>query len=36
MQIKTIAECVEIGAVLEALRDIGVNFARDMALKGLV
>ena len=34
MQIRTIAECVENGAILEAMRDIGVNRSgRDMALK---
>jgi EAL domain-containing protein (putative c-di-GMP-specific phosphodiesterase class I) len=33
MQIKTIAECVENGAILAALRDIGVNFAQGYGIE---
>ena len=33
MQIKTIAECVENGAILEALREIGVNFAQGYGIE---
>jgi EAL domain-containing protein (putative c-di-GMP-specific phosphodiesterase class I) len=33
MQIKTIAECVENGAILEALPDIGVNFPQGYGIE---
>ena len=33
MQIKTIAKCVENGAILEVLRDIGVDFAQGYGIE---